>query len=135
MGINTDNRKMVTYFVGTEVENTIMKGEKTLFVVGVQPVDDIIGLAEEHKLRHLYFGTSQSFNPKAVTMEEYAAWDDVIRGCLIKDYWVTLDFGVEHIEGVPAVIKEIVRAGDLVITQGAGNVGALSPELAKRSLQ
>lgn len=42
---------------------------------------------------------------------------------------------VETIEGVPAIIKDLVRAGDLVITQGAGNVGALAPELAKRALQ
>ena len=41
MGINTQNRQQVDYFVGTEVENTIMKGEKTLFVVGIKPVDEI----------------------------------------------------------------------------------------------
>jgi UDP-N-acetylmuramate--alanine ligase len=36
---------------------------------------------------------------------------------------------------VPDVIKDIVRAGDIVITQGAGNVGGLSPELARRELK
>ena len=35
-----------------------------------------------------------------MTHGEYRAWDEVILGCLDKDYWVTLDFGVEHIEGV-----------------------------------
>src|SRR5690606_26069529 len=42
---------------------------------------------------------------------------------------------VESVEGVPAIIKELVKAGDIVITQGAGNVGVLSPELARRKLQ
>ena len=38
------------------------------------------------------------------------------------------------IDAVPAVIKDIVKPGDIVITQGAGNVGMLSKELAKRKL-
>lgn len=42
---------------------------------------------------------------------------------------------VETVDGVPDVIKDVVRAGDIVITQGAGNVGVLSPELAKRELR
>lgn len=42
---------------------------------------------------------------------------------------------VETVDGVPAVIKDLVRAGDIVITQGAGNVGVLAPELAKRKLR
>ncbi|MEX1032684.1 MAG: UDP-N-acetylmuramate--L-alanine ligase [Cellvibrionaceae bacterium] len=42
---------------------------------------------------------------------------------------------VESIDGVPEVIKDVVRSGDIVITQGAGNVNALAMELAKRQLQ
>ncbi len=42
---------------------------------------------------------------------------------------------VEGIEGVPAIIAEVVQPGDIVMTQGAGNVGALASELAKRKLQ
>ncbi len=42
---------------------------------------------------------------------------------------------IETVEGVPSVIKDVVRAGDIVLTQGAGNVGVLSPELARRKLQ
>ncbi|HEY7884796.1 MAG TPA: UDP-N-acetylmuramate--L-alanine ligase, partial [Cellvibrionaceae bacterium] len=41
---------------------------------------------------------------------------------------------VEGIDGVPAVVRDVVRSGDIVITQGAGNVGALATELAKRQL-
>jgi UDP-N-acetylmuramate--alanine ligase len=42
---------------------------------------------------------------------------------------------VKGIDGVPEVIREIVQPGDIVITQGAGNVGTLAKELAKRKLQ
>ncbi|NIB40057.1 UDP-N-acetylmuramate--L-alanine ligase [Pseudomaricurvus alkylphenolicus] len=42
---------------------------------------------------------------------------------------------VEGIDGVPEIIGDIVQAGDIVLTQGAGNVGLLAVELAKRKLQ
>ena len=100
MGLNTEERQEVVYFTGYEVEHTICYGMKTLFVVGTPPVEEIFEKAEANDCIHIYFGTSQSFNPKSISIEEYAAWDEVIRGCLQQDYWVSLDFGVEHIEGV-----------------------------------
>jgi len=36
----------------------------------------------------------------------------------------------EHIEEVPELLRDIVLAGDVVITQGAGNVGQLAQELS-----
>ncbi len=42
---------------------------------------------------------------------------------------------VEGVDGVPEVIADIVKPGDIVLTQGAGNVGLLAVELAKRKLQ
>lgn len=94
MAIDTNGRQQVDYFVGTEVENTIMKGESTLFVVGIKPVDEIIQLAEKHKVRHIYFGTSQSFHP--FSPYDWAHWDDMIKPLLVKDYYVTLDFDVQY---------------------------------------
>ena len=41
---------------------------------------------------------------------------------------------IEGVDGVPQVIKEIVQDGDIVLTQGAGNVGGLATTLAKRKL-
>ena len=98
MAIDTSGRQQVDYFVGIEVENTAMKGEKTLFVVGVKPVDEIVALAEKHSVKHLYFGTSQSFNP--LTNEDWKAWNDCIVGCLNKGYWVALDFDVKYAEEI-----------------------------------
>ena len=42
---------------------------------------------------------------------------------------------VEGIDAVPEVVRDIVAPGDIIITQGAGNVGSLATELAKRKLQ
>lgn len=42
---------------------------------------------------------------------------------------------VEGIDGVPEIVKDLVEPGDIVITQGAGNVNALALELAKRQLR
>jgi len=100
VGLNTEERQEVVYFTGYEVEHTICYGMKTLFVVGTPPLEDIIYKARQHEVTHIYFGTSQSFNPKSISHEEYALWDQVIIGCLKENYWVSLDFGVEHIEGV-----------------------------------
>jgi hypothetical protein len=100
MGLNTEERQDIVYFTGYEVEHTICYGLKTLFVVGTPPLQEILTKAKEADVKHIYFGTSQSFNPKAMTHGEYQAWDEVILGCLKADFWVSLDFGVEHVEGV-----------------------------------
>ena len=98
--LDTNERQAVTYFTGYEVEHTICHGMYALFVVGTPLLDEILTKARELNVKHIYFGTSQSFNPKSISHEEYKAWDDVIIGCLQENYWVSLDFGVEHIEGV-----------------------------------
>jgi len=100
VGLNTDERQGVVYFTGYEVEHTVAYGMFTLFVVGTPPVEEILVQARQHNVEQIYFGTSQSFNPKSITNEEYQPWDQVIKGCLEAGYWVALDFGVEHIEGV-----------------------------------
>lgn len=102
MAIDTMGRKATTYFIGTEVEHTAMYGERTLFVVGVQPVDKIVSILKEQNsyldsakhIRHIYLGTSQSFTP--ASREEWDAWDKMIRELLEEGLWVTLDFGVEY---------------------------------------
>jgi len=100
MGLNTDERQGVVYFTGYEVEHTVAYGMFTLFVVGTPPLEEILAQARQHDVEQIYFGTSQSFNPADISHEEYRPWDDVILGCLKEDYWVTLDFDVEYIEGI-----------------------------------
>jgi hypothetical protein len=100
VGLNTDERQGVVYFTGYEVEHTVAYGMFTLFVVGTPPLEEILAQAQQRDVKQIYFGTSQSFNPADISQEEYSAWDEVIIGSLKAGYWVTLDFGVEHIEGV-----------------------------------
>ena len=100
MGLNTDERQGVVYFTGYEVEHTVAYGMFTLFVVGTPPVDEILAQARQHGVKQVYFGTSQSFNPKAISNAEYQPWDLAIKGCLEAGYWVALDYDVSHHEGV-----------------------------------
>ena len=103
MGLNTEERQDVVYFIGTEVEHTAMYGQKTLFVVGVQPWEEIKKRADAHDIKHLYFGTSQSFTPGLNLPEDagdWEAWEAMIIPLLKQGYWCTLDFGVEYAAGV-----------------------------------
>ncbi len=94
MELNTAGRKQADFFTGIEVENTPMKGEYTLFVVGIRAVTDVVALAKEVGSKHIYLGTSQCFTP--VTYSEWEEWDKFIDGLLRNDLWVTLDFDVAY---------------------------------------
>ena len=62
MALDTSKRKQVVYFIGDEIENTIAKGFRTLFVVGTRDPKEIMDLADHHNCKHIYFGTSQSYD-------------------------------------------------------------------------
>lgn len=75
-----------------------------------------------------------------VLLEVYAAGEAPISGAdgrhlsrSIRTRGVVDPIFVESVDGVPSVIKDIVQPGDIVITQGAGNVGTLAATLAKRN--
>ena len=101
MGLDTEQRQAVKFFTGSEVEHTVCYDMFTLFVVGLQPVDQILLLAEEHKVKHIYFGTSQSFPNIGINDgEKWRPWELMIRSCLDADYWCTLDLDVAQAEGL-----------------------------------
>ena len=95
------------FFIGTEVEHTPAYGLRTLFVVGVQPVqeiqdwvDDFASYEDESKqIRHIYFGANQSFpNPEVNDFEIWEAWSGMIVPFLEQDYMCTLDIDVRSVE-------------------------------------
>lgn len=90
------------FFVGTEVEHSPAYGKKTLFVVGLQPAEEILKIAKKNKVEHIYFGANMSFviDESKVLYDEYQAWHDPIMFMLKKDYWVTLDYNLKYYEGV-----------------------------------
>lgn len=77
-----------------------------------------------------------------ILLEVYAAGETPITGAdgrhlarSIRNRGQVDPIFVEGIDGVPEIIKDIVEVGDIVITQGAGNVNALALELARRKLR
>jgi hypothetical protein len=102
MGLNTEERQAVIYFTGYEVEHTVCYGMKTLFVVGTPPVEEILQQANRDvDIKHIYFGTSQSFPNIGVNdAEEWQKWESVIQRCLDEEYWCTLDLDVAQVEGL-----------------------------------
>ena len=77
-----------------------------------------------------------------ILLEVYSAGEDPIAGAdgrhlsrSIRVRGKVEPIFVDSADAVPDLLKDIVQAGDIVITQGAGNIGALAIELAKRKLQ
>ena len=86
------------FFIGTEVEHSPAYGQRTLFVVGYQPKEEILARALNNNCPHIYLGANQSFNPP--TTDDWMAWDDLITDLLKDGIWVTLDFDVSLLEQV-----------------------------------
>jgi hypothetical protein len=93
----------VRFFVGTEVEHTPLLGRKTLFVVGIQPVQDILYQAQASNVSAIYLGANQSFDPGDWHNGDHKSsdsWNRMISDVLKLGYWTTLDFDVRHAEWV-----------------------------------
>lgn len=99
----------VKFFTGTEVEHTPAMGLQTLFVVGVQDVQEIQDWindfasyedASKH-IKHIYFGANMSF-PKCDVNDVavWSPWDKMVRHFLDLDYLCTLDIDVTCVEGL-----------------------------------
>jgi len=84
----------VDFFKGVEVERTPAFGRKTLFVVGIQPIESII--THIHGEEHIFFGANHSFDPKDAL--EWQRWESMIMYFLERDYWCTLDIPISAVE-------------------------------------
>jgi hypothetical protein len=97
----------VKFFIGTEVEHTPALGLKTLFVVGVQPIADIImtwsnpNNQTDQPIEHIYFGANMSFpNPPVNDFHTWQAWEEMIKPCLDTGILCTLDVDSTCVEGL-----------------------------------
>lgn len=92
----------VNFFIGTEVEHTPAHGMKTLFVVGLMPIEQIQSKLTDpfvnisQPCRHIFFGANHSFAP--VTAEEWQSWEQMIEHFLNLDYVCSLDIPITHVE-------------------------------------
>ena len=84
----------VDFFVGQEVEHTPALGLRTLFVVGLQPVDSVA--AKLQGCEHIFFGANHSYNPQ--NNLEHQQWESLIRFFLDKKYLCSLDIPVNQVE-------------------------------------
>jgi hypothetical protein len=97
--MNRQGHENARFFYGTEVEHTPALGKKTLFVVGVQSVDDIA--ANIQGCEHIYFGANQSFpNIDTNHYVEWSHWENMISYFLQKRYLCTLDVDAKCVEGL-----------------------------------
>jgi hypothetical protein len=70
----------------------------TLFVTGVQNPAEVLLLAKQEKVKHVYFGANQSFKPRST--EELENWKLMIMALLKQDFWCTLDFDCKYAEDI-----------------------------------
>lgn len=89
----------VRFFLGKEVEHTPAYGMTTLFVVGLQPEEDIKNALAKttYDTRHIYFGANQSF-PKGLDATDLILWENMIVPFLKSGYMCTLDIDVSDVE-------------------------------------
>ena len=91
---NSGEQDNVQFFTGVEVEHTPAFGMKTLFVTGVQTVEDIA--ANLQGCEHIFFGANHSFNPQSY--KEHKAWENMILFFLEKEYLCSLDIPINQVE-------------------------------------
>ena len=120
--LDTSKRKETTFFIGTEIEQTPMKGTKTLFVVGIKPANEIDKIASKNNIKNIYFGTSQSFNPSNET--DWKDWYVMMTILLEKNYWVTLDFDISY-------SNDVIESGLMAFEKFIPMISAKIPNIEK----
>lgn len=91
----TGTKYDAVFFVGVEIEHTPCINYWTLFVVGLQPVNEIIQNAKKNNCDHIYIGANHSF-----TGEHLMAWSYMISDLLDAGFWITFDFDVKHYDQI-----------------------------------
>lgn len=94
-------------FLGREVEHSPAYGMKTLFVIGIQSVEDIEKILNDpytklgnESIQHIYFGANQSFPRMTEFDSRWTEWENMIFPFLTQGYWCTLDLDVSCVEGL-----------------------------------
>lgn len=87
----------VMFFIGIEIEKTPAYKLKTLFVVGVQPLEEIVNLYHMHNCEHIYIGANHSFTSDSVSEHVWPQWNKMVKGLLDLKMLVTLDFDFAYL--------------------------------------
>jgi hypothetical protein len=97
--MNREGHQDVEFFTGVEVEKTPAYGKNTLFVVGVQSVDDIALqlTAGTEPIEHIFFGANHSFDPR--NNLDWQRWEGMVGAFLSRGYLCSLDIPITAVEG------------------------------------
>lgn len=90
------------YFTGIEVENSPAKGMQTLFVIGLQPVGEILSIVAKSRIKHVYLGANMSLHDVANDHHSsWRKWDDMFEALLTDPSieYITVDILSTQIEG------------------------------------
>jgi hypothetical protein len=92
--MNREGHQDVKFFTGVEVEKTPAYGKNTLFVVGVQSVDNIAHHLQNYTsgIEHIFFGANHSFDPK--NNLDWARWEGMVGLFLSRGYLCSLDIPI-----------------------------------------
>ncbi|MFI5405744.1 MAG: hypothetical protein ACHQ1D_04440 [Nitrososphaerales archaeon] len=101
-----EGHENIRFFVGPEVEHTPAFSKRTLFVIGKQDIDKIVGIARENKVTHIFMGANHSFDVDPTDGTHY--WDLTIQSLLNRGYWVTLDYPAHQHESVLRILSNTV---------------------------
>jgi hypothetical protein len=96
--MNREGHSDVKFFTGIEVEKTPAYGKNTLFVVGVQSIDDIAHHMTQHPagIEHIFFGANHSFDP--ANNLDWQRWESMIQHFLELGYLCSLDIPMSAVE-------------------------------------
>jgi hypothetical protein len=95
---STGTADNIAFFTGREIEHSPAYGMPTLFVTGLQNPAEVLILAKQEKVKHIYFGANQSFRPTST--DELDHWQKMIISLLKQNFWCTLDFDVKYAEDI-----------------------------------
>jgi len=92
--MNREGHQDVKFFTGVEVEKTPAYGKNTLFVVGVQSVDDIAYHLQHYTsgIEHIFFGANHSFDPR--NNLDWQRWEGMVGAFLSRGYLCSLDIPI-----------------------------------------
>jgi hypothetical protein len=101
--MNRSGHHNANFFIGDEVEHTPTHGQRTLFVVGYQKVEDIQVVLDEQNswadparhIKHIFFGANDSYHP--LTSPDLVAWENIIHTFLMRGYWCSLDIPFQYV--------------------------------------
>ena len=93
--MNRQGHENTNFFVGNEVERTPAYGMQTLFVVGIQSVEQIEVMMSALNCEHIFFGANHSFEPAGL---DWDRWEVMITHFLHKDILCSLDIPISQAE-------------------------------------